>query len=576
MNSQGRVGSLVGIFAAVVLFAIFTASAIWVLEAIAGNSADQRLLRTAQVERARLLRLQLDEETAIRGYVATVKPQFLPTYYNARRRFGETATRLTKTLDALSIDDRIVREERVVNAEWLAKVATPSLRNPRSSIFLVQLTSKSLVDGFRNLDAQLFTRLTTRSEAADKSATDLITRLLVGSLVLGAVLALVFAAIATAGFRVAAKLQEQRKAFEDEKRVADALQQAFLGRDLPKLPDAVLSGVYAPAGREAKVGGDWYDAFALPDDRILFSIGDVAGHGVEAAVVMSRARQSILTAGIEESDPGAVLARTNRVLRMQDVTMVTAACGFIDTRSGTIAYASAGHPPIVVLLQTREIRQLATGGPPLGIAGSNSYASFQTTIAPQSMLVLYTDGLVEYARDWDAGERRLLEAIRRLDRNGPSPAAALLEAIFRGKAPVDDVAILTICFRSVPHDVRSWKILAIEACVMRRTRAEFSAALRTAQRSDEEVEIGTMILGELLANACEHGELPVEVELLESRGKFTLVVTDAGRGIARPRFRDPTSLRGRGLAIVEALGGAITLSHKPLSRVAVRLPFGSR
>ncbi len=122
-------------------------------------------------------------------------------------------------------------------------------------------------------------------------------------------------------------------------------------------------------------------------------------------------------------------------------------------------------------------------------------------------------------------------------------------------------------------ELGAWNVVAIEPHLMRSTRAQFSGVLRAADRSDEEIEVGTIILGELLANACEHGHLPVGVKLRESRGEFTLAVTDAGYGITRPVFRDPNSLRGRGLEIIDALGGNITFFSRPSSRVDVVLPF---
>jgi serine phosphatase RsbU (regulator of sigma subunit) len=445
VKSKERVAALVG-FTAFLLCATFAVSAVWIHQAIKANSAEQALLRGAQIDRARLFRLQLDEETGIRGYVATGKQLFLEPYFNARRHFGSVTSRLIATLRALSMDDRVVREQAAINEQWLTQVARPSLQNPRSSELVVQLTGEYLVDGFRTLDSLLLRRLSARSAEADAAAAALVTRLLAGSLALGVLLALVFTAIATAAFRLAARLEEQRDAYEAEKRVTDVLQRAFLGDDLPSIPAARFDGVYVPAGLEAQVGGDWYDAFELSPNRILFSMGDVAGHGVEAAVIMSRARQSILAISIGETDPGIVLARTNAALCLQGATMVTALCGIIDIEEQTISYANAGHPPIIELTKGRSLELLAGGGLPLGVAESASYETLTAPILPDSMLVLYTDGLVEHSHDLEAGERTLFEALRKLDVRSTNPAAALLERILRGKPPVDDVAILTIRF----------------------------------------------------------------------------------------------------------------------------------
>jgi CHASE3 domain sensor protein len=445
VKTQRQLASLSGIFVAFALCAIFAASGIEIHRLIANNLTEQRQLRTAQIYRARLLRLQLDEETGIRGYEVTSKRGFLSPFYDARREFNGVADTMTATLHQLSMDDRLVREEWTVNDQWLAQVAEPTLRNPRASVFLVQTAGKSLVDGFRKLDSSLFTQLTLKAAAADDAASDLVTRLLIGSLAFGLLLALIFTGIAALGSRLGARLEAQRKAYEQEKFTADTLQQAFRRGDLPKVPGISLDGVYVPAGLEAQVGGDWYDAFELPSGRMLFSIGDVAGHGVEAAVIMSRARQTILASAIEGNDPGIVLAQTNRVLRLQDVTMVTSICGVIDLAQRSVSYACAGHHPIVTLL-AGELHVLSTGGPPLGVAGDVSYETFSTPAVPGAMLVLYTDGLVEYSRDLEAGERALLEACRTLDRTARHPARRILHAVLHGKPPADDVAILTIGF----------------------------------------------------------------------------------------------------------------------------------
>ena len=216
---------------------------------------------------------------------------------------------------------------------------------------------------------------------------------------------------------------------------------------LPHVADAELHAVYVPAGRESRVGGDWYDAFELADGRILFSIGDVAGHGIDAAVVMSRVRQAILSVGIEESDPANVLARTNEILLMQDVTIVTAICGMIDLTQGVIRMANAGHPPAIMLFDGERVEKIGATGPPLGAVDRATYAVTSVLAPPGSLLTLYTDGLIEYDRDWEEGERRVLAVLRSIHARSADPAASLLQRIFDGEAPPDDVAILTISFR---------------------------------------------------------------------------------------------------------------------------------
>jgi serine phosphatase RsbU (regulator of sigma subunit) len=426
---------------------IFAGSAFWIRGALSNNSHEQDLLRRAQVLRARLFRLQLDEETGLRGYVTTGAKVFLEPYATARTRFSKVAQELADSLRAISLDDSPVSAAVAINKEWLQTVAYPLLARSEKSTLQVQLRGKSLIDRFRALDELLQLRVAERARDSDRASAEIVSRMLIGALVLGTVVAVAFAIVAVRQGRLADELDVQRKTAEEEKHIADALQEAFLQQKLPQLSSAALHGVYMPAGLEAKVGGDWYDAFALAEHRILFSIGDVAGHGIDAAVVMSRVRQTILSVGVEEHDPAVVLTRANEVLLLQDSTMVTAVCGFVDLQHGTIVYSNAGHPQPIMAYREGTSALLDVGGPPLGALDAPQFKKSSISIQPGSLLVLYTDGLVEYGRNWETGERALVNAVRTVQRRATGdPASAIMEAIFKGVAPVDDVAVLTIFF----------------------------------------------------------------------------------------------------------------------------------
>ncbi len=451
---SGRLGALFALIAAIVVVAVFIAAAVFVRAAIEHNLAFQRDLRVAQVDRSRLLRLQLDEETGMRGYLATGSPIFLAPYTAARSGFTPTARSLEQNARALGVDLAPLRAEEALNEQWNAQVAAPSLRDRAlGNTLAVQLRGKDLVDAFRSHDNAMIVELNTAADQGEARTNRLVSAILFWSIAGGVAIAAILAWLSAAQERLGGELEEQRRAYLEEKRVADALQEAFLQKTLPELAKADLHAVYMPAGLEAKVGGDWYDAFELSDNRILFSIGDVAGHGIEAAVVMSRVRQAVLSVGVEERDPASVLARANEILLLQDLTMVTAVCGMIDLGHGIITIANAGHPPAILLHADGTVEMLSASGPPLGALDRPTYATTATAVSPGSMLVLYTDGLIEYGRDWEAGEARLLEAIRSVDRQSSmDPAAAIMKAIFDGNPPVDDVAILTITFRESAND----------------------------------------------------------------------------------------------------------------------------
>jgi serine phosphatase RsbU (regulator of sigma subunit) len=108
------------------------------------------------------------------------------------------------------------------------------------------------------------------------------------------------------------------------------------------------------------------------------------------------------------------------------------------------------------------IETIGATGPPLGALYNPAYTVASALIVPGSLLALYTDGLVEYGRDWDQGERRLLDALRALPADAVDPADALMHEIFGSEAPLDDVAILTVRFREGLSDAAT-ELAAVRA-----------------------------------------------------------------------------------------------------------------
>jgi serine phosphatase RsbU (regulator of sigma subunit) len=449
----GRLSSILGFLSAVAVLVVFVVAAFSIRSAIEQNLSFQRELRLSQVDRAHLLRLQIDEETGVRGYADTGMRLFLAPYTAALHTFGPASTQLDRRLPRLAVDETPLRDELDLNRRWLRTVAAPLIRNPGShELVATQVEGKRLVDQFRATDVIFSNELDAAADIAETSTAKTVTETLVGAILLGVVLAGLLTWLSAVQRRLGFEVDLQRQAYLEEKRIADALQEAFLQKSLPDVARAELHAVYVPAGRESQVGGDWYDAFELVEDRILFSIGDVAGHGIEAAVVMSRVRQALLSVGIDEPDPAAVLSRANEILLMQDATIVTAICGVIDLSHGVIRLANAGHPPALVRLANGKIETIGATGPPLGALDRPSYTVASAWISPGSLLALYTDGLIEYGRDWDEGERRLLDALRAIPADAADPADALMREIFGTEPPFDDVAILTVSFRESLQD----------------------------------------------------------------------------------------------------------------------------
>jgi len=243
-------------------------------------------------------------------------------------------------------------------------------------------------------------------------------------------------------FGTSTSIDQQKLALERQQLVADTLQEAFIPKVLPNSARVRFDGAYFPSQIDARVGGDWYDATALTKDLIVFSIGDVCGHGVEAAVAMGRVRQAIVGAAIDTPDPGRVLEKVNRLLVLQDAPIVTAVVGFIDLAANTISLASAGHPA-TILIDHDEAEHFSSGDLPLAVQPGATYMTKAYTVESETFVALYTDGLIEARRDVAADEVRLLAAVRRAER-GELSASQIRDTVLADVASSDDVAILTI------------------------------------------------------------------------------------------------------------------------------------
>ncbi len=293
-----------------------------------------------------------------------------------------------------------------------------------------------------------------------------------------------------------------------EHHVADTLQRALLPERLPVDDRLAFDAAYLPGAQEAIVGGDWYDAFRLPDGRIAFSIGDVAGHGLRAAIVMGEVRQAFRAAALNPNSPSLVLERANTIVNMRaNPVMVTAMFGIVDPRDGTVTYASAGHPAPLLALPCGVVSLLPKDGVPLGIVDVIGATDWTFTLPPGALFTAYTDGLIEYSRDVIEGEDRLLAAAREgVVRIDAEPARALLRRIFANRENTDDVATLTVASADVPSTTFAFTFSALPMAVplVRRSLERFARGIGIDD--DGRFSLLTAV-GEAVANAVEHAYL---------------------------------------------------------------------
>ena len=246
--------------------------------------------------------------------------------------------------------------------------------------------------------------------------------------------------------RFATAIQTRR--FAVEAAAAASLERGLLPTRLPRLPGLQFAARYAPA-EDRSIGGDWYDCFVLPSGRLWVVIGDVAGHGLNSAVAMSRVKSALRAYALLGGGPAPVLELTNRKLSHFEIgTMVTITCAVASPPYDRFEISSAGHPPPVRVAPGAEAELLPVRpGPPIGTMPDATYAAEEFELDPGAALLLYTDGLVERRGEAiDVGLDRLRAAVQA--DHPETMCHQVMHDLVGDTATVDDVAVLAV--RRVP------------------------------------------------------------------------------------------------------------------------------
>ena len=381
------------------------------------------------------------------------------------------------------------------------------------------------------------------------------------------------AAQAAPAIRVAQLVREQaaeaveRERIQQELRVAQLIQQQFLPRELPKLPEWQVAAYYGPA---RVVGGDFYDFMELDDGRIGIAVGDVTDKGVPAALVMARTH-SILRAEAQRFDsPAAILARANELLvpEMPDRMFVTCLFAVLEPATGRLVLANAGHN--LPYIRTADgVVELRATGLPLGLLPGMTYEEVEGRIGPGQDVLLYSDGLVEA----HSPEREMygfprLQAAMAGEATGQELLDGLLDGLhaFTGSGweQEDDITLVTLR-RSAQAEAPVLTASSIaereldaftvegaegnERAAMRRV-AEAVAGLGLTPEGVERLKTG---VAETVMNAIEYGSqndptVPVDVRVTTDDRVLRIRVTDRARSGPIPDVEPPdltAKLEGR-------------------------------
>ncbi|HEY3882437.1 MAG TPA: GAF domain-containing SpoIIE family protein phosphatase [Trebonia sp.] len=238
---------------------------------------------------------------------------------------------------------------------------------------------------------------------------------------------------------------------QDNALAAVALQRSLLPTALPSVPGLGLAARYIAGS--GTVGGDWYDVFTVPDGRLAIVVGDVAGSGLEAAVIMGRMRSALRAYVLETADPGTALRMLDRKIQyFEPDAMATVLYGLYTPGTGELVVSSAGHlPPVIAAPGTRAGLLPVRPDPPIGTADDPARRSATFAVPPGALLCCFTDGLVE-RRDQPIDQRMdtLAATLGKQVAAGAAGASAenacveVMRALVGNTRSRDDIAVITL------------------------------------------------------------------------------------------------------------------------------------
>ncbi|MFD3925753.1 SpoIIE family protein phosphatase [Streptomyces sp. NPDC058614] len=337
---------------------------------------------------------------------------------------------------------------------------------------------------------------------------------------------------------------------------AQELQRGLLPRVLPQLPACASAARYLPAGHDMEVGGDWYDVIPLSSGQVALVIGDVMGHGLSEAATMGRLRTAVHTLADLELPPDEVMGRLNDIVSdLGEDSYATCLYAIYDPTTLLCTFVRAGHPQLVVVHPDGSVHiPEQAPDPPLG-AVEPPFETVELPLPEGSLLVLYTDGLVESARrDFDEGLACLTGL---LDTAHSGGLDQVCDVLMTGLLPADqqdiddDATLLVVRVHALrPDQIASWE-LAEDPRAAGEARKHVREQL--AEWDLDELTMSTeLIVSELVGNVVRHAKGPIQLRLLRS-AELVCEVSDGSLTTPHIRRATDTDEGGRGLQLVAAL-----------------------
>ena len=349
---------------------------------------------------------------------------------------------------------------------------------------------------------------------------------------------------------------DNARRYNREHATALTLQRSLLPTGLSAPSSVDVRHRYLPGSKLIEVGGDWYESIALPGARVALVVGDVAGHGVRAAVTMGQLRTAIHTLARLELPPAESLQQLNELMHTlgeREPHFATCAYAVFDAVSGGCEVAVAGHlPPLLVRPDGSNEYLDVAPAPPLGV-GEGPIESRQFTIEDGSLFLLYTDGLVENrTRDIDDGLNRLRKVFSdgAPSRSLEDLCKATLDGVYSEQYR-DDIAVLLARLSRIPADHHATWTLGHELTSVGEARTLIREPI-TRWGLEELIPTTELLVSELVTNALRYSPGKITLRIV-CEGALVCEVGDNSAALPRLRHAGRDDENGRGLQVVSQL-----------------------
>ncbi|MEQ6027901.1 SpoIIE family protein phosphatase [Streptomyces salinarius] len=359
-----------------------------------------------------------------------------------------------------------------------------------------------------------------------------------------------------------------------QQQVAEHLQRQLLPAVLPLSPRLTATARYRPAETTSRVGGDWYDVIRAPGDRVVLVVGDVEGHSLNSTALMGQARTALASYAAEGHPPAVVIDRTGGLLAKLGADLLVTCCVVsLNTSDGTAEVALAGHPQPLVRQPDGRLSALhAPANLPLGVAADQAFQSREHTLEPGSVLMLYSDGLHDYAPAdpvlwaqtlFDSASPETGEDLEQLADHVVAEVIGTTAAAASRQRRDDAVLLLARFEPAVGKEAPRTAALHVQRRDLQGVRTARAFVTEQLRAWDLATLADTLqlLVSELVTNALVHAGSDVDVRLRAFADHVRLEVRDSE---SDPPMPSPLALaeednaeaeHGRGLLIVEALAG---------------------